>query len=353
MKTQLIPIVLAGGKGERFWPVSRRKRPKQFLCLDGSNRSLLQSTADRLLNLAAGWENLWVITSAAIADGVREQLPDLPASNLLIEPEGKDTASAVAWATLEVAKRYGKEAIVGFFPADHWIKDNLAYERTLQAAIRQATIEPSIVTLGIEPDHPATGYGYIEQGQQTGKFDNFPVYRVNRFTEKPDKQTAQSFIETGNFSWNSGMFIFQAGVVLDELQIHAPEIIQPLLEKGVLAYSQLEKQSIDYALMEKTKLAYVLPANFGWDNLGDWNGVERLLKGDLANVELATHIGKDTNNAVIYASNKDDVIVTIGLEDVVIVRDGNVTLIVNKNRTQEIKQVVKSLKDNARFDHLL
>jgi mannose-1-phosphate guanylyltransferase len=149
------------------------------------------------------------------------------------------------------------------------------------------------------------------------------------------------------------MFIFQAGVVLNELQTHAPEILQPLLENGASAYRELEKQSIDYALMEKTKLACVLPAKFGWDDLGDWNGVERLLKKDCSNVELANHIGTDTNNAIIYCSNENEVIVTIGIEDVVIVRDGNVTLVVNKNRTQEIKQVVKSLQDSPQFKHLL
>jgi mannose-1-phosphate guanylyltransferase len=353
MSTQLIPIILAGGKGERFWPVSRLKRPKQFLCLDGSDRSLIQATADRLLTLAGGWENLWVITSSIIADGVREQLPDLLPSNLLIEPEGKDTAPAVAWATIEVAKRYGKEAVLGFFPADHWIGDRKAYEKTLKAAVEQALAEPSIVTLGIKPNQPSTGYGYIEQAEEKGNFYDLPVYKVSRFTEKPDRDTAQTFIDTGKYSWNSGMFIFQAGVVLDELSNYAPEILNPLLEKGQAAYGELSKLSIDYALMEKTNLACVLPANFGWDDLGDWNGVERLLKQDQTNVELATHVCHDTKDAVIYASDEEEVIVTIGLEDVVIVRDGKVTLVVNKNRTQDIKQVVKSLAQEDRFKKLL
>jgi mannose-1-phosphate guanylyltransferase len=353
MELKLIPIILAGGKGERFWPVSRLQRPKQFLCLDGSGRSLLQSTADRLLDLAGGWENLWVITSEIIAEGVQKQLPDLPKSNILAEPQGRDTAAAVAWATLEVAKKYGKDAVVGFFPADHWIGDVAAYNKTLNAAAQQAVSKPSIVTLGITPSHPAIGYGYIEQGKQQGDFNQLPVYQVMRFTEKPDATTAQAFIDTGNFSWNSGMFIFQAGVVLDELAKYAPKLLNLLLEKGRDAYAELEKESIDYALMEKTQLAYVLPANFGWDDLGDWNGVERLLKGEQDNVELGTHISKNTQDAVIYASDNDEVIVTIGLKDVVIVRDGKVTLVVDKSHTQDIKEVVKSLHNDPEFKHLL
>jgi mannose-1-phosphate guanylyltransferase len=353
MKTPLIPIILAGGKGERFWPVSRLKRPKQFLCLDGSGRSLLQATADRLLNLAGGWENLWVITSAMIADGVKKQLPELPESNILVEPQGKDTAPAVAWATLEVSKKYGEDVIVGFFPADHWIGDTAAYEKTLQTAARQAEAEPSIVTLGITPNQPATGYGYIEQGIEQDNFNDLPIYKVTRFTEKPDQKTAQSFIDTGKFSWNSGMFIFKARVILAELAKYAPELLRLLSEKGQDAYAELTKESIDYALMEKTQLAYVLPANFGWDDLGDWNGVERLLKGDRDNVELGTHISKNTHDAVIYTSDSQDVIVTIGLKDVVIVRDGHVTLVVDKNHTQDIKQVVRSLHNKPDLKHLL
>lgn len=350
---KLIPVILAGGKGERFWPLSRKERPKQFLSLDGSGKSLLQATAERVLPLAGGWDNLWVITSALIADGVREQLPLLPEGNLLVEPEGKDTAPAVAWATLEVSHRYGKEAVLGLFPADHWIGDETAFQDTLQAATELATKEAAIVTLGIKPLYPSTGYGYIEQGKEEGIFAEKPVYKVSRFTEKPDQNTAESFIATGRFSWNSGMFIFRGEIMLAELAIYAPEMLTLLQEKGKAAYADLEKKSIDYALMEKTTLAYVLPANFGWDDLGDWNAIERLLKGNNVNVELGNHVGRDTTDSIIYASDNDEVVVTIGLENLVIVRDKNVTLVVDKNRTQEIKQVLQAIKSNPRFEEIL
>lgn len=353
MNNPLIPVILAGGKGERFWPLSRKHRPKQFLSLDGTGKSLLQATAERLLPLAGSWENLWVVTSSQLATGVQEQLPQMPKENILAEPEGRDTAPAVAWSTLEIAKRYGEEATIGFFPADPWIDDPLRFQETLRAATQLASSLDAIATLGVKPSYPAIGYGYIEQGEQVGTFDDFPAYRVNRFTEKPDRQTAQEFLATGRFSWNSGMFIFRAGVVLKELQLHAPEIITPLEAQGAAAYPQLPKTSIDYALMEKTDLAYVLPVDFGWDDLGDWNAIERLLKGDAANVELANHIGLDTQGAILYATDDQEVIVTIGLEDVVIVRDRNVTLIVKKDRTQEIKQVLKLLQDNPNLIDLL
>ncbi|MEH1812132.1 MAG: mannose-1-phosphate guanylyltransferase [Nostoc sp.] len=381
MNTLLFPVILAGGKGERFWPLSRKDRPKQFLSLDGSSRSLLQATADRLIQLGGGessavlgvspmsdwrsrsvsegftrtgWDSLWVITSSQIAEGVRQQLPDLPVENLLIESEGRDTAAAVAWTSLEIKRRYGEDAVIGFFPADHWIANQEAFAHTLNAATQLATSTAAIVTLGIKPTFPSTGYGYIEQGEKIGSFNELPAYHVNRFTEKPDRETAETFLSTGRFSWNSGMFVFRAGVVLKELHTHAPEIIEPLEQHGPDIYPQLPKKSIDYALMEKTTLAYVLPVDFGWDDLGDWNAIERLLKTeDTPNVELATHVGLDTQGAIIYASNPEDVVVTIGLEDVVIVRDRNVTLVVKKERTQEIKQILKILQSDSRFTDLL
>ena len=350
----LIPVILAGGKGERFWPVSRLKRPKQFLCLDGSGPSLLQATAQRLLPLAGDWDSLWVITAAHLAEGVRQQLPELPEANLLIEPQGRDTAPAVAWATLEVAKRHGEDALVGFFPADHWIADEAAFQQTLNAVGRLAIEQEAIATLGISPTYAATGYGYIEQGDTAGVYDSLSAYRVSRFTEKPDATAAEGFIASGRFSWNSGMFIFPAGVMIQELKTHAPELMEPILAEGAGAYHKLPKLSIDYAVMEKTDRAYVAPVGFGWDDLGDWNAVERLLKQpDAKNVEMATHLGIDTEGSIIYASDDDEVIVTIGLEDLVIVRDGNATLIVRKDRTQDIKKVVKQLGEGDRFKKLL
>ncbi|MEB3293752.1 MAG: mannose-1-phosphate guanylyltransferase [Synechococcales bacterium] len=358
MTQPLISVILAGGKGERFWPLSRKHRPKQFLSLDGSGKSLLQTTADRLLAPAQGWDNLWVITAAHLADGVREQLPDLPATNLLVEPEGRDTAPAVAWSTLEIAKRCGEDAVVGFFPADHWINDPAKFEETLLAAQTIAQQQEVIVTLGIQPSFPSTGYGYIEQGSPIASFQSatgttYPAHKVDRFTEKPDRDTAEEFIASGRFSWNGGMFVFPAKVALAEFQRHAPEVLEPLVAEGVAAYGNIPKISVDYALMEKTDRACVLPVQFPWDDLGDWGAIERLLKSEAPNVELAQHVGIDTQGALLYATSEDEVIATIGLEDTVVVRDGKVTLIVKKDRTQDIKALLKTLQSNEAFQHLL
>jgi mannose-1-phosphate guanylyltransferase len=350
----LIPVILAGGKGERFWPLSRRSRPKQFLCLDGSDRSLLQATADRLLAISGGWGNLYVVTAAHLAAGVAAQLPELPPANILAEPEGRDTAPAVAWSSLEVAKRHGDDAVIGFFPADHWIADINVFHDTLTAAAAIALAQDAIVTLGIAPAYPAIGYGYIEQGESVGEFGGHTAYRVSRFTEKPDKSTAEGFIASGKFSWNGGMFVFRAGTVLAELAQHAPEIFHPLQAEGVAAYSRVPKNSIDYALMEKTQKAMVLPVKFGWDDLGDWGAIERLNQSaNQPNVELAQHVGLDTTGAMLYSTDGEDLIVTIGMDDTVIVRDGKVTLVVKKDRTQDIKQVLKQIQDIPAYRDLL
>lgn len=348
-----IPVILAGGKGERFWPLSRAHRPKQFLRLDGSGRSLIRATAERLLPLTSGWDGLWVVTGAHLEQGIQQHLPEIPADNVLLEPQGRDTAPAVAWTVIEIIKRYGEDAVVGFFPADHWIEDRQAFENTFKAAVEVARSRQAIVTLGLKPTYAATGYGYIEQGQLLGRFGDFPAYQVNRFTEKPDRDTAETFIATNRYSWNSGIFIFRAGVMLSQLRQYVPELVAQLERDGVEAYPHLAKISLDYAVMENTDLATVLPVSFGWDDLGDWNAIERLLHPDKPNVELANHLGLDTKGAIVYASDGDELIVTIGLEDTIVVRDRDVTLIVKKDRSQDIKQVLKTLKQDPKYQHLL
>ncbi len=353
----LVSIVLAGGKGERFWPLSRLDRPKQFLSLDGSGESLLQTTAYRLLDASQGWENLWVVTSAPLAAGVRDQLPNLPERNLLIEPEGRDTAPAVTWSILEVMKHYSKEVAIAFFPADHWIAEPEKFTQTLRAAQDVAVASKTIVTLGITPTFPSTGYGYIKQGpklpDEFQSSSGIPAYKVDRFAEKPDRAKAEEFIAAGNYSWNAGMFVFQANVAIEELRKYAPEILEPLEARGVAAYPELPKKSIDYALMEPTQRATVLPVTFAWDDLGDWGAIERLLKTDAPNVEVATHVGLDTCGSLLYSTQEDELIVTIGLEDTVIVRDGKVTLIVKKDRTQEIKKVLQTLRSDPKLEQHL
>jgi len=332
-------VILAGGRGERFWPLSRSSRPKQFLRLLPGGKSLIEATAERLWPLT-GWERMLVSTSERLVPLIRAHLPDLPEANLVVEPEPRDTAPAVAWAALEVARRFGEDQVVGFFPADHYVEDAPAFHQTVEAAAAFARREAAIVTLGIAPSYPATGFGYIEQGPEVAN----GVHRVGRFVEKPDREAARRYLALGKFFWNAGIFIARPSVLLAELNLRAPEILAPLREHGLAAYPALPKTSFDYAVMERTDKAYVVPARFGWDDLGDWTALERLLREDGKNVELARHVGLDTEGAIIYATSKDEIIVTLGVRDVVIVRDGEVTLVVAKDRVQEIKRLLAMLK---------
>ncbi|MEN9214625.1 MAG: sugar phosphate nucleotidyltransferase [Gloeomargarita sp. DG02_4_bins_56] len=329
--TQLIPVILAGGKGERFWPLSRCRKPKQFLSLDGSGQSLLQQTAARL---PAG--ELWVVTRRDLVPLVQEHLPALPPERILGEPAPRDTAPAVAWITQTLRQRYGDAVIIGIFPADHWIPDPAQFQTALAQAVAVAAQAQGIVTLGITPTHPATGYGYIQKGEPVGG----GAYRVVRFTEKPDLAQAVQLLATGQYSWNSGMFIFPAGVMAQELAQYAPAILNPLTQAGVSAYGELPKISIDYAVMEHTRRALVLPVTFAWDDLGDWRSLERLAHNPLP----ARQVDWESQGVRVYSTDPDELVVTLGIHHVIIIRDEKITLVAAAERTQEIKKLLVQLQ---------
>jgi mannose-1-phosphate guanylyltransferase len=353
-----VPVILAGGSGERFWPLSRRAKPKQFLTLDGGNRSLLQATADRLEPLAQhGIDNLHVVTSQMHQALILEHLPELPLENLIVEPYARDTAAAVLLATLRIVKTQGEDAIIGIFPADHRIGDSLEFQSAVQTAIQAAHNSPAIVTIGMTPEYPATGYGYIESG--TGATEH--VFNARRFVEKPSLEVAEAYLTQGGFYWNAGMFIFRASVMLEAFQRHAPDLLETLqnvTDRFTLkaAFETIRKVSIDYAILEPSSLegrVLVVPAQFQWDDLGDWNALARLLQGEHPNVAVGHHVGLDTSGAIMYTTTGDDLIVTLGLEDVLIVRDGNVTMVARKDRTQDIKKLVERLKQTPEFERYI
>ncbi|MDQ3457732.1 MAG: mannose-1-phosphate guanylyltransferase [Deinococcota bacterium] len=337
MDDLFIPVIMAGGSGQRFWPLSTAERPKQFLDLEHSGRSLLQATFDRLLPLAGGAECVFVVTCERYRGLILEQLPELPAENLILEPVARDTAAAVALAALEVEARFGN-VVMGLFSSDHRIGDVGGFQATVRQAAEATLATAGLVTLGIRPTFAATGYGYIQRGEEVGG----GVYRVARFVEKPDLERARSYLGAGDYSWNGGIFLWHTKTILDELANHVPELMTPLREAlatGTLdsVFPTLPKTSIDYAVLERTERAFVVPADFGWDDLGDWIALERLLKQDAPNTVIGRHVSVDTSGSLIYTTDGEDVIITIGLEDLVIVKEGKRMLIARKDRVQDIK----------------
>jgi mannose-1-phosphate guanylyltransferase len=336
-----VAVIMAGGSGQRFWPLSTADYPKQFLDLEQRGRSLLQATWDRVAPIAADPARVLVVTGERYAGLVAEQLPELPRENVLLEPIGRDTAPAVAWAALTVAQRFG-DVVMGLFPADHRIGKPDAFAATLRQAIALAADLGGLITLGIPPTYPATGYGYIQRGEAVGL-----AYRVRRFVEKPDAVRAEQFVASGEYSWNSGIFVWRSAVILDELARHCPEVLTPLraaLKTDTLAevFPQVTRISIDYAVLEKTDRAYVIPADIAWDDIGDWLALERLLKraDERANTVVGKHVGLEASGNIIYTHGPDDVVVTLGVSDLLIVKRENTVMIVRKDRVQDIKRLL-------------
>jgi len=349
-------VIMAGGRGERFWPASRQTTPKHLLPIVGE-KPMLTQTVERVAGVVPR-ENIFVITTQAQLAGVRAACPDLPAANLVAEPMGRDTAAATGLAMLLVKQR-SPQAAFAMLPADHVIHDTAEYARLLGIAFQAAEAEPVLVTLGIKPTEPATGFGYIEQATPWKQFGGRDVMAVKRFVEKPNLETAQAYLATGRYLWNAGMFVWRVPVVEAAFRAHAPELHAGLaaMESAAAArgwaaalaegYPTQKKISVDYALMERSTNVVVVPATFDWDDVGAWPAVaNHFPKDGAANVLRGLAMVEGGANNIVVSTD-GHLTAVVGASDLVVVHTADATLVVPKDKAQDIKALLKRLEAEA------
>lgn len=346
-------VIMCGGIGSRFWPYSRTTLPKQFIDFLGTGRSLLQMSYDRILPIVDK-ENIIILTNEQYADKVREQLPELADSQLLLEPARRNTAPCIAWAAHHIAA-LDPEASIIVTPSDHLITREAEFERCVREGFEFVENHDALLTLGILPTRPETGYGYIQVGEAVGT----DFHKVKTFTEKPDLELAQTFIRTGEFFWNSGIFLWQARSIIKALAQYAPDI-DAIFEAGKDTFGTTREQefiaaafpscmsiSIDYAVMERADNVYVETVTFGWNDLGTWSALYDMSpKNRDGNVTQLCQVLAYNATGNIFAVKNDKLIVVDGLNDYIIADSGDVLLICPKSREQRIKQMVNDAKVN-------
>jgi len=351
-------VIMAGGKGERFWPKSRNSMPKQFLSLTGDGVTMLQKTVERISSVVQ-IDDVFVVTNENYADIVKEQLPEIPAENILSEPCGRNTAPCIALAAAIIGRKYD-DAIMLVLPSDHVIGDVEAYVSTLKTAISAASEGYNLVTVGITPTYPETGYGYIKY-----KTDGTSsvIFGVDRFVEKPDLKTAEEYLKSGNYLWNSGMFIWKISSVNFNIKKHMPDTYSGAEKIGeafgtadfpeVLRreFNAFKSESIDFGIMEKADSIYTVPGSFGWDDAGSWLAVGRInsLDGN-GNYFDGDVLAVDTFNTTVCGGER--LIAAVGIDNAIIVDTDDVLLICSKNKTQDVKEVIRLLKEKNRVEFL-
>ena len=349
-------VIMAGGKGERFWPQSRLTTPKHLLPIVGDTTMLAQ-TVDRVTG-AVPRENVFVLTTQAQLAGCRQACPELPAANIVAEPMGRDTAAATGLAMLLVKQR-SPQAAFAMLPADHVIHDVAEYGKLLAVAFAAAESADKLVTLGIKPTTPETGFGYIQQAGPWKEFSGRPVMAVKRFVEKPDLPTAQGYLSSGEYFWNAGMFVWRVPVVEAAFKAHAPELYAGLARLEAAAqspggwaaalaevYPNLPRISVDYALMEKSTNVVVVPATFDWDDVGSWPAIAKHFKPDASGNVLrgASMVEGGRDNIVV--STDGHLTAVVGASDLIVVHTAEATLVCHKDKAQDIKALLKRLADD-------
>jgi mannose-1-phosphate guanylyltransferase len=346
-------VIMAGGSGTRFWPQSRRQLPKQFLPI-GAEQTLIQETAARCLPLIDA-HRLWVVTGALHADETARQLPELPREQVLVEPCGRNTAPCIGLAALKLLTA-DPDAVMLVVPADHVIQPAEAFRQAVTDAARFVARHPhSFVLFGVQPDHPATGFGYIHRAAEPLPGETH-VYPVAAFKEKPDPLTAAEYVASGDYLWNCGIFVWRAQAVLDAIAAHHPELHAGLLRlrdaldtdawPDTLAaeFPKLPSISIDYAVLEHADNVVVLPATFGWDDVGSWHALSRLRPQDAnGNTLDGLHAGVDTSNCIIRSTG-DHLVTTIGVKDLIIVHTPDATLVADQRDEAAIKRLLAELE---------
>lgn len=350
--TQYIAI-MAGGVGSRFWPSSTNERPKQFLDILGVGKSLIRMTFERALRLVPA-NCVFIVTNAKYKSLVMEHLPELPQENILCEPSMNNTAPCIAYTALRI-NSIDPDAVFAVLPSDHVILKEDEYIHKLSQAFEFAYKNAAIVTLGIQPTRPDTGYGYINF--QKNSKDCNQIYKVISFREKPDNVTAQAYLDSGDYLWNAGMFVWSVSTILDSYKINAPQILEVLMQRPTLygtadeqayidtVYPETQKISVDYAILEKADNVFTIPAEIGWSDLGTWNSLHAYLSEDNDKVAVGQNIHLIDSKDVIVVSNNRKQVVIKGLENYIVVDEENALLIYPKSDEQEIKGVVQGYID--------
>ena len=342
-------VIMAGGVGSRFWPMSTSDRPKQFVDVLGTGRTFIQMTVDRFKGILPA-ENVWVVTSQAYEDIVAEQLPEVPRGNILLEPCRRNTAPCIAYAAWRI-KSIDPKATIVVSPSDHLVLDVPEFQRVITSAMDFASTSDAIVTLGMKPTRPETGYGYIQTDMSCPSARNKEIYRVDAFREKPDLATAEKYIRKPNMLWNAGIFIWNVSTVVNALRVYAPEInevfenLLPLYgtdkEQEAINenFPKCESISVDYAILEKSEEIYCFPASFGWSDLGTWGSLrENVSRDNNGNAVIGNNVQTfETRDCVIHCSEERRVVVQ-GLEGYIVAEKDNTLLICKLSEEKRIKQ---------------
>ena len=341
-------VIMAGGIGSRFWPMSTEEKPKQFIDVLGVGRSLLQLTFDRFKGICNP-ENVWVLTNKNYADLVHEQLPEVPVGNILREPSRRNTAPCIAYVSWRIKNADTKANIV-VTPSDHIVADTAEFRRVVTQCLKFTSESDAVVTLGMNPTRPETGYGYIQADLRSPSVRNKEIFRVDQFREKPDLTTAKQYVKQNNFFWNAGIFIWSASTIINAFRIYAPSIAkifddireklgteeeQALIDER---YPECESISVDYAIMEKAEEIFVCPADFGWSDLGTWGSLLLQSQRDLyGNAAIGGNVSLyDTKNCIIHATEEKKVVVQ-GLDGYIVAEKNDTLLICKLSEEQRIK----------------